>query len=157
MIGLVRAAVLAGALGVASAASAADPAPVLKLETIRVQLLYTTTGTLSEDIAPPADFSLFNTVIGEGSAAEPANDFLVSVVVSSPEAQANATLPVVITVRGENGKVLGKRTFDSVFVDNHRVVASLLVTDATCAGPVYIEAVMGAQKLRAHLEFSCGE
>ena len=57
MIGYLRAAVLAAALGAAGAA-AAEPAPELKLERIRVQLLYTTSGTLSEDIAPSADFTL---------------------------------------------------------------------------------------------------
>ena len=135
----------------------AEPAPVLHLDSIRVQLLYTSSGTLSQDVAPPADFSLFNTVIGEGSAAEPANDFLVGVLVTSPSDQANGTVPLVVTVKDAHGKVLARRTFNSLFVDGHRSVSSVFVPDSTCAGAVTIEAVMGAQKLKTSLDFACGE
>ena len=144
-------AVLAG-----SAATAQAPAPI-KLERIRVQLIYETTGTLSPDIAPPADFSLWNTIIGEGSAAEPASDVLVGVELSTTDDQANATTPLKVVVRDEDGKVLAARTFDTVFLDQHRAVRSLLVPNATCAGPVVIEASFGTQKLRTPMDFACGE
>ena len=140
----------------AGSAAAQAPAPI-KLERIRVQLIYETTGTLSPDITPPADFSLWNTIIGEGSAAEPASDILVGVELSTTDDQANATLPLKVVVRGEGGKVLATRTFDSVFLDDHRAVRSLLVPDATCAGPVVIEASFGTQRLRTPIDFACGE
>lgn len=151
---------LAGAASLAvlaaSTATARAPAPI-KLERIRVQLIYETTGTLSPDITPPADFSLWNTIIGEGSAAEPASDILVGVELSTTDDQANATLPLTLVVRGEGGKVLATRTFDGVFLDQHRAVRSLLVPNATCAGPVVIEASFGTQKLRTPMDFACGE
>ncbi len=140
----------------APAATAQTPAPI-KLERIRVQLIYETSGTLSPDIAPPADFSLWNIVIGEGSAAEPASDFLVGVELRTADDQANATTPLKVVVRDEDGKVLATRTFDAVFLDEHRAVRSLLVPNATCAGPVVIEASFGAQKLRTTMDFACGE
>ena len=148
------AAALAGLAGTAATAQA--PAPI-KLERIRVQLVYETTGSLSQDITPPADFSLWNTVIGEGSALEPASDILVGVELSTTDEQANATTPLKVVVRGEGGKVLATRTFDAVFLDNQRAVRSLLVPDATCAGPVVIEASFGSQKLRTPIDFACGE
>ena len=151
---IATAAVLAVLVG--SAATAQAPAPI-KLERIRVQLIYETTGTLSPDITPPADFSLWNTIIGEGSAAEPASDILVGVELSTTDEQANATVPLKVVVRGEGGKVLATRTFDGVFMDKGRVVRSLLVPNATCAGPVVIEASFGAQKLRTPMDFACGE
>jgi len=159
MQSLFRTAAAACAAGLFALATGgwAEPAPVLHLESIRVQLLYTSSGTLSEDVAPPADFSLFNTVIGEGSAAEPANDFLVGVLVTSPSDQANGTVPLVVTVKDAQGKVLARRTFSSIFVDDHRSVSSVFVPDATCAGAVTVEAVMGAQKLKTRLDFVCGE
>jgi hypothetical protein len=139
-----------------SAAPAQAPAPI-KLERIRVQLIYETTGTLSPDIAPPADFTLWNTIIGEGSAAEPASDVLVGVELRTADDQANATIPLKIVVRDEDGKVLATRTFEAVFLDQHRAVRSLLVPNATCAGPVMIEASFGTQKLRTPMDFACGE
>lgn len=152
----IAASAAAVAVMAAPAATAQAPAPI-KLERIRVQLIYETTGTLSEDIAPPADFSLWNTIIGEGSAAEPASDVLVGVELRTTDDQANATTPLKVVVRDEEGKVLAARTFEAVFLDEHRAVRSLLVPNATCAGPVVIEASFGTQKLRTTMDFACGE
>jgi len=51
------------------------------IEDIRVQLFYAYSGTLSDDLTKRKDLVLRNTMIGEGGAKEPANSFLVSVVV----------------------------------------------------------------------------
>ena len=149
--------VLAAALLTLAAPAAAQPAPQLKLESITARLLYTSSGALSDNIAPPAEFTLFNTVIGEGDAAEPANDVLVSAIVTSRDAQANGTEPLTLVVRDEGGKVLARRVFDSIFVDGARSVSSVLVQDVACVGPVTIEATMGRQRLTTSLDFACGE
>ena len=135
----------------------AQPAPQIRLDSLRVQLLYETSGTLSPNIAPPATFTLFNSTIGEGDAREPASDVLISVVVTSSAAQANLTRPVALTVRGRGGRVLARRSFDGVFVTSRRAVRSLLAQDITCAGPVTIEATYGTQRKTATLNFLCGE
>lgn len=151
------------ALGAAVLAVLGPPAAIaetqapIKLERIRVQLIYETSGTLSPDIAPPAEFVLWNTVIAEGSAVEPASDVLVSVELSTTDEQANVTTPLKVVVRGEGGGILATRTFNGVFMTQGRVVRSLLVPEVTCDGPVVIEATLGAQKLRTSINFACGE
>ncbi|HEX9963625.1 MAG TPA: hypothetical protein VGB04_01425 [Allosphingosinicella sp.] len=44
-------------------------------------LFYENTGRLSKDISPPVEFTGWNTVIGEGSAEDAADDLLVTVEV----------------------------------------------------------------------------
>jgi len=56
------------------------PSHAVATDSIRVQFPCQTSGTLSEDIAPPSQFSIRNAVFGEGSAMEPAGDVPVSVV-----------------------------------------------------------------------------
>ena len=81
---IAAAAIAAAVTGMALGAGALP----VKIEAIRMQLFYETTGTLSADITPTPD-SWANTVIGEGAAKEPANDIMVSVVLSSKTDEAN--------------------------------------------------------------------
>jgi hypothetical protein len=131
--------------------------PEARIERIRAQLLLERTGGLSRDITPPADVTLFNTIIGEGDAGEPANDMLVSVTLASPRAEANLTRPLIVTVRGRGGRVLAQRRFEGILVTGRRAVRFMQVNDVGCAGPVTIEAVYGAQRRTARLNFACGE
>src|SRR5262245_25645280 len=55
-------------------------AQAVHVEDIRVQLFYERSGKLSEDFTKVKDVSFWNTTIGEGTAKEPANSFLVSIV-----------------------------------------------------------------------------
>lgn len=152
------AAILAGTAMVgAPQARQPEQAPEIRLKAIEARLIYQTSGGLSENVAPPSDFALWNTVIGEGSAAEPATDFLVQVRLETGPEQANATEPLVVTVRGAQGKILASRRFQHVFLDDHRAIVSLQVPDATCAGPVTIEARFGRQTQTARIDFACGE
>ena len=137
-----------------AARSVADP---VRLDHIRVQLLLERTGELSADIAPPADVTLWNTVIGEGSAGQPATDALVWVTLRSATAEANTPRAVTLTVRGRGGRVLARRVFDGVLISGGRAARALLVPEIGCAGPVSIEAAYGAQRLISRLDFACGE
>lgn len=157
-VAIAVAAILVGTalFGSAQARQTGAP-PEIRLEAIEARLIYQTSGALSENVAPPSDFALWNTVIGEGSAAEPATDFLVQVRLATTTEQANATDSLIVTVRDAQGKVMASRRFEHVFLDEHRAIVSLQVTDATCAGPVTIEARFGRQTRTARIDFACGE
>lgn len=151
------AAIGAVVMGCMLPAAAAEPVPVITLASIRAQLLYETTGTLSENIANNPNFATWNTTIGEGSAKEPANDMLVSVVLKSSTNEANVDKPVTLIVKDDKGKVLGKRVFEMAFIKNRQVVQSLFLTNISCAGNMKIEATYLKQKKTATVAMNCGE
>jgi hypothetical protein len=150
-LGLLAAAALLGA----GPTMAAEPA--IHLDHIEARLLYETSGQLSENVAPPSEFALWNSVIGEGSAREPASDVLVSVVLVSDAEQATGEGVLTILVRDAKGKVLATRRFDGLFINAHRAVRSVLVPDASCAGPVTIEATWAGRTKKTDIDFACGE
>jgi hypothetical protein len=135
-------------------AAAQAPAAAPAVGKIRMQLFYEDSGRLSRDIAPPADFSGWNTVIGEGSAEEAANDLLVTVeVVGDP---GNAPLSVV--VRGAKGKVLAQRRHaDLLGSTDGRTWKALWVTDVGCAGRVEVTATIGRSTRKTAIDLDCGE
>jgi len=135
----------------------ADPSPAVTIDHIGAQLLYASTGALSADIAPPAKFSGWNTVIGEGDAKGPATDVLISVTLKTAGEQMNLDSPVSVSARSGAGKVLAQRTFGHVLVDRGKAVLFLLLPDATCAGKVTITAALGRQTRSATLALDCGE
>ena len=152
-------ALLCGALllpAFASAAAPAKPANV-QIDRIRVHFLYETTGALSEDVMPPSQFSIWNTIIGEGSAREPASDVMVAVVLKSAQDEVNLDKPLLVTVRGDKGKVLAKRSFEGLFLKHGKVVRFVMVPEAACAGGITIDATLGTQKKTAKIDMACGE
>ena len=147
-----------GAFAAGLAASAVSAEGVeARIEAVGVQLVYQTSGTLSQDIAPPARFTAWNTVIGEGDAREPANDIVVSVRLSIPQDQGNGDVPLVITVRKAGGKVVASRRVATQFFTKGRSVQTLNVQDATCLGKLAIEARLGKQTKSTQVALMCGE
>ena len=140
----------------AAAPALADPPPAVTIDHIGAQLLYANTGAPSGDIAPPAKFSGWNTVIGEGDAKGPATDVLVSVTLKSASQPSNLDAPVSVIARTAT-KVLAQRTFGHVLIDRGKAVLFLLLPDATCAGKVTITAALGRQTRNATLALDCGE
>lgn len=145
----------------AGSASAAEKDPIA-IGDVRVQLYYEHSGRLSANIAPPAKFSLWNTGAGEGSAEEPASDILVTVPVRIPPGDTSlfTRLPLTISARNAAGKLLGSRTFPAGMVMvpyAGMTFARLWLNDVQCAGRIGIEAIYGAQKKRALMNFACGE
>lgn len=135
------------------APAAAPPPSVGK---IHMQLFYEDSGRLSSDIAPPAGFSGWNTVIGEGSAEEPANDLLVTVELLTGAVESVAE-PLTITVRG-NGKVLGQKRFADVLTSaDGRTWKALWLTNVGCAGHVEVTATIGRSTRTAAVSLDCGE
>jgi hypothetical protein len=141
----------------AAAPALADPPPAVTIDHIGAQLLYASTGAPSGDIAPPAKFSGWNTVIGEGDAKGPATDVLVSITLKTASQQMNLDTPLAVSARTAAGKVLAQRTFGHVLIDRGKAVVFLLLPDATCAGKVTITAALGRQTRSSTLALDCGE
>ena len=145
-------AVLAALLAI-PAAAAAEPA----IGKIEAHLFYEASGRLSDDIAPPAEVSLFNTVIGEGGAEEPASDVLVAVTVTG-EAGAFVETPLTIkVVAADDGTVLAERKIEGLLLSAQgSVTRAVFVPDSTCRA-FRIEAAIGKAKAAADIPFVCGE
>ena len=146
---------IAALLAALLAAPAAPPGP--SVGAIRMQLFYEETGRLSRDIAPPADFTGWNTVIGEGSAEEAANDLLVLVEVRGPPGE-NIAQPLTVVARGGKGKVLAQRRFDTLLTTvQGRTWKALWLADVGCAGRIEVAATIGRSTRRSAINLDCGE
>jgi hypothetical protein len=137
--------------------SCATDVAAARLDAIGVQLFYETTGNLSPNIAPPTSFTLWNTIIGEGDAKEPANDLVITAHLSVPVDEANVNVPLTIKVTKRDGTIVAQRTFKSLFFKGGRTVKAVFVPDATCLGQTKIEALFGSQRKNVTLQLNCGE
>lgn len=143
---------------VAPALAAAPKAALQpKIEAVRAQLFYEKTGVLSPNVAPPANFAVFNAMIAEGDAKEPANDVLVSVALSVPGDEANVDTPLELKITGKGGKVITRRVFRSLFFKGGKSVKAMFAPDAVCIGKAKIEASIGSESRAVNVEFNCGE
>lgn len=148
---MVLAAILLGSLAAAPPVRDSD----FRVTDIKAQLLYERTGKLSVDLTGKPDFAIWNTVIGEGSADEPADDVLVSAVIAGPE-EASLAVPLTITAFDAKGKVLSTRTMTHILAGK-TYVRSILLRDVGCAGLIRLEARLGASVRREKIEMDCGE
>jgi hypothetical protein len=144
-------------LAAAAAPAWADPPQPVAIAHLGAQLLYSNSGALSRDIAPPAKFSGWNTIIGEGDAGGAASDVLVTVTLTSPAGQLNVATPLLVSARSATGKVLAQRKITNILIDNGKAFEFVLLPDATCAGKVTITATLGQQTRTAALALDCGE
>lgn len=133
--------------------------PQATIESVRAQLYYELSGTLSANIASPASFSGWNTVIGEGDAREAAQDLLVSVRLKGDGSDGFLTdRPLIITAWDRKGKVIGRRSVNSILVPYQGTVSTALwLPDVTCIGKLSIEARFGNQVRRETVSLDCGE
>ncbi|MEO7177202.1 MAG: hypothetical protein ABIW83_00010 [Allosphingosinicella sp.] len=137
-----------------AAAPSAPPAP--SVGAIRMHLLYEDSGRLSKNIAPPVEFSGWNTVIGEGSAEESADDLLVLIEVRGPPGE-NIETPLSVVARGK-GKVLAQRRFTSMLTSAQgRTWKALWLADVGCAGRIDIAASIGRSTRKSAINLDCGE
>lgn len=160
---MMRSLTLLALISLASPASAKGT-PV-KLGPIRAQLFYKNSGKLSPDVLSLANkFVFWNTIIGEGDAAEPADDMVVSVGVTSAGTgvgetrEANLKDPIKIVAVDEKGKVLGSRIFGNVFINSAGVsILPMWLRDSTCWRKITVIASYKEQHSRAVLQMACGE
>jgi len=122
---------------------------------VEAMLLYEETGAMSENIAGNGYFTAFNSIIGEGSAAENASDLVIRAVIDANE-ETYLEVPLTIRVLDSDGKVLDSRTIDSLLL-NQRTYRTMLFEDGTCAGEITIEAKLGTSVKRETLNMMCGE
>lgn len=148
----------AGFLALAGQVAAAQTATI---EDIRVQLFYEYSGALSDDLTKRKDLALFNTMIGEGDANQPANSFLVAVAVKGqPETfDKDAALTVTVVTNDKRKAKVAEKAFGSgiLFGREGRAVKALFVHDRVCV-PLTVTAKLksGASKT-FNLPFKCGE
>ena len=154
--------VFAGLTALAPARAA--PQPTGTIDKITIQLLYKTTGTFSPDIADPAGFAGWNTIIAGGDAKEPADDLLVQVHLKMKPEEGNLAGTVTIEVTGErSGNAnkpgsLAKHSCTGIYYRDGRSVCTLLVRNATCAGRVTVRAALGrTERKSTGVTLGCGE
>jgi len=125
---------------------------------VEVRLWYEETGRLSENIAPPAEFAAWNTVIGSGQAAEIASDVLMTVEVTSGAREAYIDAPLVLEVWSRSGERLASRRVPGILTSEAgRAYKGLWVHDAGCAGALTFTATMGRLSRSVEVDFRCGE
>lgn len=153
-IALPLAAILASVAGTAQAEEEEGDA-MPRLTGIEARLVYEQSGTLSVDITDNPDFSAFNTIIGEGSAAENANDLLIAAVIET-DTETYTDAALVLTVRDSDGKELAQRVFDGMLLETktHKFV---YLEDAGCAGEITITAKLGWTVRTETINLVCGE
>jgi hypothetical protein len=135
------------------AAPAAAPAP--SVGAFRMHLFYEGSGRLSKDISPPVEFTGWNTIIGEGSAEEPASDLLTVEVRGAPGELIEQPLTLLARARG---KVLAQRRFDSLLTNvQGRTYKALWLADVGCAGRIEVTATIGRSTRKSALSLDCGE
>lgn len=148
--------VVSVATAIASQAFAAD-APGAYISNSSVRLWYEETGRLSDNIAPPRKFTLWNTIIGEGDAEEHANDALFTVELHS-DGEQNISQPLTLTATDSKGKLLARRVLTGLLTSEAGSTTSALwVRDVGCAGRVNFVAQFGTAKRSVALDFDCGE
>lgn len=156
MLKLLVPAVAAGLLAVTSGMALAQSATV---ESIGVQLFYEYSGTLSDDLAKRKELSLWNTMIGEGDAKQPANSFLVTVTVKGAPETFDKAAALTVTVTGDKRKnKVAEKVFKGIlFGSEGRVVKPLFVHDWVCV-PLTITAKLKSGSSKTfNLPFQCGE
>lgn len=145
---------LAALVLAALATTPAVAADRITIEAIQARLLYEGTGVLSQNIAPPAKFYGFNTVVGEGDAKEPASDVLVTVVLAAP-GEANGDGNLVVSAK--SGKTVTSRTFAKPYIGSKgKAHLSMIAPNATC-DELVVTATYGKSRKSTRVEFHCGE
>jgi len=128
-----------------------------KIVSVQARLAYESTGVFSVNIAPPSNFTAWNTIIGEGDAREPANDLFVSVTIRAARKHFNGSTALTLMLRSKKGRVIASRHFKGLFFRDETVVKNLYVQDAACLGEVDVSAEYGAAKVVHSLALNCGE
>lgn len=140
-----------------------------QLKSIKAMLYYNDSGKFSENLVDNADFTLWNTIIGEGSAAGPSTSLFVVVEVmgdARPNICQTDNLTVTLQQKGKPatrrqvrhlsffGKELGVQG-SYVAQSNH--FEAFWVYDTGCL-PIAIIAQINQQKsVTKTIDFKCGE
>lgn len=156
----VTAALTAAAIAAACPASAQDAAPAT-ITDIRAQLYYERTGTFSEDVISEAGFVFWNTIIGEGEAADASSFTLVTAEVAGRNVPFGE-VSVELVARTADGEELGAASaLVTIYDAATTFYAPLLLADTGCR-PVAITARLVGEgvdptPVSETIPFRCGE
>jgi len=158
-----RTAVYALTIAVVSAVSSFPAHAQVAIDEIRAQLFLERSGKLSENLVG-AKKALFNTVIGEGDAGEPADAILITLAFTgaknskSSDKIARDLASITVKQQAKTGeKILLRRVYGGfLFGETGRIHKAFLLDNATCA-PLEIEVKVGRSRKEAKLDFACGE
>lgn len=133
------------------------------VDEIRAQLFLERSGKLSENLVGSKK-ALFNTVIGEGDAGEPADAILVTLAFTgakntkSSDKIARDLASITVRQQAKTGeRILLRRVYGGfLFGETGRIHKAFLLDNATCA-PLEIEVKVGRSRKEAKLDFACGE
>jgi hypothetical protein len=149
------------AAALTATAFAAEKTVAPKITDIRAQLFYETKGSLSDNILAQKDLSLWNTIIGEGSAGGSSTSTLVTVEVSGQHVGLGDVQVEVIATNAKK-KVVGKATMDVSLYDAKTTFYAPLFLANTGCDEIKIVARLkgkGAPKgaVTKTIPFACGE
>lgn len=133
------------------------------IEDIRMQLFHERTGTFSENIVGSRK-TFMNTPKGEGDAAEPAEQVLVTLVFSGPRnsrssdriARDLANVSVSQDARTGRRTLLQRAYGGFLFGENGRYHKAFMLDSATCA-PLEVDVRVGRSRRTAKVDFRCAE
>ena len=138
------------------------PAPPHKITAIKALLFYSDKGSFSRDVLAKPDFTLWNTIIGEGDAEGPSDAMLVLVeVTGSPSPNEPSPRRAVEFTAVASGKILLKRTKEiDLFGEDGKFYAPFWLYETGCH-PVKLTARISGQakpsSLSKTVPFACGE
>ena len=130
----------------------------VKVTEIEVRLFQSHTGTLSEPI--PEGATLWNTVIGEGGAREPATSTLVKVKVAGAPSSYNKSAAVELTIKttGTSTKTTKTRKALGVFGPDGIQFVAFWLPNTGCEAVVLSARATGSSARLIHtVPFKCGE
>ena len=133
-------------------------ADTVRVSLVEVRLVYAHSGELSENVADPnRQFALWNTVIGEGDAKEPANDVLVLVHFERiKDKQQVPPISIAAYGPGTSKPFEIRRNLAPAFIDGTLAVEAMLLHGVTC-GEFDVVAKIGKSKTTTRMKFPCGE
>jgi hypothetical protein len=137
----------------------AQDASALQVNRVEAFLVSGQTGKLSANIIDPKQpMTLWNTIIGEGDAGEPANDVLVVVHVQKPPQEAELPTLSLKAMSRTDQTMLGERKDVYVpFLDQNLGTAVMMLHDVTCID-LDIQVLIADKIIHtAQIPFACGE
>jgi hypothetical protein len=147
-------------IAAASPVNAANDTPP-KITAIHAQLYYEGTGKFSDDVLAQKDLSLWNTIIGEGSADGASNYTFVTVEVQGQDMPIGA-VKIRVEARNQKRKIVAVHTSTvSLYDDKTHFNAPLFLYDTGC-DEIEVSAYLlgkGIKKrvVKAKIPFACGE
>lgn len=135
--------------------------PVAEITGIRAQLYYENKGTFSDDILTQKDFTLWNTIIGEGSAAGSSTATFVSVEVKGKDVPMGQ-VKIEVVATGDKGKVLAKSVTDVMIYDARTAFYAPLWLSNTGCEEIKVSAKLTGKDIKGTpftktIPFKCGE